>query len=101
MRRRAAVAGDVTVPGRVFMGGVPMNWATNRLAGASYTSCGRAHLLQAPVGHDGDAVGHRHGLDLVVGDVDDRGLDPPVQVDELEAGLRPAAWRRGWTGARP
>ena len=46
----------------------------------------RADLLQAPGRHDRDAVGHRHGLDLVVGDVDDRRLDPPVQVDELEPG---------------
>ena len=27
-------------PGTVFIGGVPMNWATNRFAGVSYTSRG-------------------------------------------------------------
>lgn len=30
----------VTTPGNVFMGGVPMKWATNRFAGVSYTSRG-------------------------------------------------------------
>ena len=40
----------------------------------------RAELLDAPGAHDGDPVGHRHRLFLVVGDVDegdaDLGLDP-------------------------
>ena len=44
---------------------------------------------------------HRHRLDLVVRDVDDRRLEPAVQLDELRARLRRAAWRRGSRAARP
>ena len=49
----------------------------------------RPDLLEHAVVHDRDAVPHRHRLDLVVGDVDDRGLEPPLQLDELGAGLHP------------
>ena len=34
-------------------------------------------------------MAHRHRLDLVVGDVDDRGRQPALQLDELGAGLHP------------
>jgi hypothetical protein len=45
-----------------------MNWATNRFAGWSYSSSG---VPICSIGLcDDDAVGHRHRLDLVVGDVD-------------------------------
>ena len=77
------------VPGKQFMGGVPMNWATNVLIGRAYTSCGRAHLLELAHRHDRHPGGHGHGLDLVVGDVDDGGADPLVELDELDAGLGP------------
>src|SRR6266702_6931589 len=44
-----------------------------------------AHLLDDAVMHDDDLVGHGHGLDLVVGDVDGRGLQPLVQLLDLGA----------------
>ena len=50
--------------------------------------------------HDDDLVGHGHRLDLVVGDIDGRGLQPLVQVLDLGPHRRRAAWRRGWTAAR-
>ena len=37
--------------------------------------------------HHDDLVGHGHGLDLVVGDVDGRGLQPLVQFLDLGAHL--------------
>ena len=43
----------------------------------------RAHLLDDAVMHDDDLVGHGHGLDLVVGDVDHRRLEPLVQLLDL------------------
>src|SRR5919106_817774 len=52
----------VTVPASVFMGGVPMNWATNRLAGAG----------------GGEARRHGHGFAWVGGAVHGGGLAPPV-----------------------
>ena len=45
----------------------------------------RAGLEHAAAVHDGDPVGHRHGLDLVVGDVDGGGADPLVQALQLLA----------------
>ena len=50
---------------------------------------GGTHLMQRPVGHDGHPVGHGHGLDLVVGDIDNRATQPFVQVDQLRPGLGP------------
>ena len=37
-----------TVAGRKFMGGDPMNPATNRFAGSSYSSRGEAHCCSSP-----------------------------------------------------
>ncbi len=51
-----------------FICGVPMKLATKMLAGLANTSCGVADLLDDAVAHDGDAVGHGEGLELVVGD---------------------------------
>ena len=47
----------------------------------------RADLLQDAGVHDRDPVAHRHGLDLVVRDVDERGLQVAVQLLQLDAGL--------------
>ena len=47
----------------------------------------RADLLQPALAHDGDPVAHRHRLDLVVGDVDDRGLEALVEARDLGARL--------------
>ena len=48
---------------------------------------GQADLLQDPLVHDGDPVGHSHRLDLVVGDVDGGGLVLDVDVLQLGAHL--------------
>ena len=45
----------------------------------------RAHLLDDAVMHHHDLVGHGHGFDLVVGDVDRRGLEPLMQFLDLGA----------------
>ena len=45
----------------------------------------RTDLLDLAVAHHGEPVGHRHGLFLVVGDVDER--DPDLLLDALELQL--------------
>ena len=87
-------------PVSMFIAGEPMKPATKRLAGAVVEVERRADLLDAAVVHDDDLVGHGHRLDLVVGDVDRGGLQPLVQVLDLGAHRRRAAWRRGSTAAR-
>ena len=47
----------------------------------------RPRLLDHATVHDHDLVGHRHGLDLIVGDVDGRHLEPLVQRLDLGAHL--------------
>ena len=47
----------------------------------------RADLLDVAVAHDDDAVAEGHGLDLVVRDVDERGVDLLAQLDDLGAHL--------------
>src|SRR5918998_3679105 len=49
----------------------------------------RVHLLHEAVFQDHDAVRHRHGLGLVVGDVDGGGADPVVQLGDLRPHLHP------------
>ncbi len=46
-----------------FMAGAPRKPATNRLAGRSYTSLGRADLLDLPRPHHDNAAGQCHRLD--------------------------------------
>ena len=46
-------------------------------------------LLLQPVLHDHDAVAHGHGLDLVMGDVDDGGLEPIMEFFQLHPHLHP------------
>ena len=86
LAHRAVLAVDGS-PALVFIGGVPMNPATKRSAGVSYTSRGVPTWRQPPVVEDGDPVGHRHRLHLVVGDVDERRAQAPMEVDELGPGL--------------
>ena len=62
-----------------------MKPATNWLAGAVVELERGAHLLDDAVMHDHDLVGHGHGLDLVVRDVDRRGLQTLVQFLDLGA----------------
>ena len=47
----------------------------------------RVALLQVAVAQHGDAVAHRHRLDLVVRHVDGRHREPLLQLDELGARL--------------
>ena len=49
----------------------------------------RRELLQQAVAQYCDAVTHRHGLDLVMGDIDRRGFEPALQGGDLIAGLYP------------
>ncbi len=44
---------------------------------------GRAALLKDALVHDEDPVGHRHGLDLIVGDVDDGGTKAAMKLADL------------------
>ena len=47
----------------------------------------RADLLNEAVAHDDDAVAQRHSLGLVVGDVDEGGVDAGAQLDDLRTHL--------------
>src|SRR5436853_178201 len=47
----------------------------------------RVELLDDAVVEHDDPVTHGHRLDLVVGDGDERGLEPLVQLEDLHAGL--------------
>ena len=67
--RHADEAGDEQVGGMV----------ENLLRGAD--------LLDVTVAHDDDTVAQRHGLGLVVGDVDESGVDALAQLDDLRAHL--------------
>ena len=50
---------------------------------------GGIHLLEDPLVHDGNAVPHGHGLDLVMGHVDRGHSQPAVEPDELGPGGHP------------
>ena len=64
--------------------GWPMKVATKRVAGWWYSSIGVPNCSTlARVQHD-DAVGHRHRLDLVMGDVDHGGDEVAVQLAEFD-----------------
>ena len=47
----------------------------------------RAHLLQDPVAHHRDPVGHRHRLDLIVRHIDRRDARGPLQPGDLDPHL--------------
>ena len=70
---------------RKFIGGEPMKSATNMRRRPVVDLLRRAELLDDAVVHDRDLVGHRHGLELVVGDVDGGRLDAVVQLAQLAA----------------
>ena len=71
----------------MFIGGEPMKPATKRRRRAAEHLVGRADLLDVTVAHDDDAVGERHRLDLVMGDVDDGRAHLGVQLLDLGAHL--------------
>ena len=84
-----------------FMAGEPMKPATKRLAGRSYMLRGRVDLLEQTVLEHRHAVAHRHGLDLVVGDVDGGDAEAALEATRSAYASRRGAWRRGSTAARP
>ena len=79
-------APSAALPGRKFIAGEPMKPATNSLAGPLVERIGVAHLLDPPVAEHDDAVRQRHGLDLVVGDVDRRA--PHLLVQPFDDGAQ-------------
>jgi hypothetical protein len=64
-----------------------MKPATKTLFGWSYIRRGLSHLLEQAVLEHRDAVTHRHGLDLVVRDVDRSDAEPALQRGDLRARL--------------
>ena len=67
----------------------PRKLATNVVLRVLVELAGGAHLLDHAGVHHRDGVGHRHGLLLVVGDVDEREAD--LGLDPLELDLHRAA----------
>ena len=79
-----AAAARTTRPGRRFTS--PMKSATIRLAGPRVDLPRRALLERAAaLVHDGDPVGQRHRLGLVVGDVHEGDAGPPLELLQLPA----------------
>ena len=76
-------------PSNRFIGGLPTKVATNVLPGGCRPPSVVPTCCMTPSRQDDDAVGHRHRLDLVVGDVDRRAADAPVQLQQLGAHLHP------------
>ena len=72
---------------RKFIGGRPEEARDELVDGLVVEVQRRADLLDLAVAHDHDLVSHRHGLDLIVRDVDHRGVESVVEVDELGAHL--------------
>ncbi len=62
-----------------------MKPATNSFAGIVVQVLGRIHLLHNAVLHDHDTGSHRHSLGLVVGNVDEGGLQAMMQLGDLGA----------------
>ena len=73
------------LPTPMFIGGAPMNEATKTLGRTVKDFQRWSVLLDLPVTHDDDHVAHRHRFHLVMGHVHHRGLEPPVELDELLA----------------
>ena len=66
---------------------LPTKPATKREPGASYTSAGRGHLHDLALVENGDAVGHGHGLLLIVGDDHEGEAKFLLKIHELELRL--------------
>ena len=58
-------------------------------------------LLQNTIAHDGDAGTHGHGLNLVMGHIDEGGLKALMQARRAQRGWPHAAWHPGWRAAHP
>lgn len=68
---------------------MPTNSATNGVAGRSYNSAGAAHCSSLPAVQDGDPVGHRQRLHLVVGDEHGGDAEGQLEPADLLAQVRP------------
>ena len=82
-----ATGSSRTSAGTRFIAGEPMNAATKMFARLRVELLGRADLLQDAEVHDGDAVAHRHRLDLIVRDVDRRRPEAVLELQDLRARL--------------
>ena len=71
-------------PSIIFICGLPMNPATNRLARRAIKLKRVADLFDLPARNTDDLVCHGHGLDLIVGDIDHRGLERLVQFGRFQ-----------------
>ena len=87
--------------GRKFIGGEPMKSPTNMRRRPIVDLLRRPELLDDAVVHHRDLVGHRHRLELVVGDVDRRGAEPIVQRPQLVAPSAREIRCRAHRAARP
>ena len=70
-----------------LIAGLPTKLATNVLTGWAKTFLGRVVLLQEAAVHHRHLVGHGHGLELVVRDVDDGRVEVVVEALDLGAHL--------------
>ena len=74
-----------TRAGRRFMRGEPRKAPTKDVAGPLVDLARRRQLQELARAHDGDAVGQRHRLDVVVGDVERGRAEAPDELADLEA----------------
>ena len=73
--RHADVLPSLTsFPSKKFMAGEPINPATNKLSGLVIQILWGIDLLENTLVHNGDPGSHSHGFNLVVGYVDESGL---------------------------
>ena len=72
-----------------FICGEPMKPATNRFVGPVVEVERRVDLHELAELHHRDPVAHRHGLDLVVGDVDGGDAEVGLELGDVGAGLHP------------
>ena len=96
--RASPPATSCTRAGKKFIAGEPMKPATKQVGRPVVEVERLADLLDAARVHHHDAVGERHRLDLVVGDIDDRRAEQLVQLGDLDA--RRDAQRRVEVGQR-
>ena len=78
-----------------------MNSATKRLSRPVVEVGRAAELLDAPLVHDRDAVGHHQRFFLIVGDVDEGDAQFLVEALESRAAILRAASCRARRAARP
>ena len=62
-----------------------MNEATKDIAWMQVQFCGSARLLYFSIAQDHNAIRHRHGLVLVMGDINSRHLEAAEELHEFRA----------------